>query len=148
LLGTVGSAKQALSLDTEAHQVNTALVYRSSDRRKVDLTLNLSVYEDAYKDVVEPVNILRIHSAPSFSQKRGIGTKVDLPTVFKIQTKYCSKEVPLINFRHAVLTSVQPTFKGPYLQGYPSHCEMTLSFADMEHLSKRSFSEYGKVSVS
>lgn len=147
MLGMYGSAKQSLSFDTEAHQINTALVYRNSERRKFDVMFNLSVFNDPYKEVVKPVEELRKYSAPAFNDET-YDTRIQLPAVFKIRSKAGGKTIPLVNINYAALTSVQPSYKGPYMKGFPSHCELTLSFVDMEHLSKSSFESAGKVTVS
>jgi hypothetical protein len=33
-----------------------------------------------------------------------------------------------------VITAIQPTYRGPYRDGYPSICELTLSFKDLDPL--------------
>lgn len=139
LLETFSSAARTVSLDTNAYKVDTPLIYRNSERRKFECLIHLSVYKDPYKDVLEPVNKLRKYSSPSFNEDSSLNTKVEIPTVFGIKTKMGTTETPLVNIKNAALLSVSPTFRGPFINGNPSYCELTLSFEDMEPLSKRSF---------
>lgn len=134
-----GQARQSVSLGREVHKVNTALVYSDSNRREVSFTVNLSTYENPYEEVVEPVKLLELYSSPSLYGESIWETKVTVPNIFKVDTKIGGRTVNLINMRHAVLTAVQPTFKAPYIHGHPASCELTLTFKDMEPLSKDSF---------
>lgn len=135
----VGQARQSISLGTEINKVNTALVYSDSNRREVTFTIYLGLHNDPYKDVVEPVQLLEAYSSPSLYGDNVWETRVTVPNIFKVDTKIGGQSVKLINMRHAALTAVQPTFKAPYIDGYPSSCELTLTFKDMEPLSKKTF---------
>ena len=133
-------AKENVNLGTSIHKVETPLVYQGTDRRKISLMVNFGVYSSPYLDVVRPVELLRKYSAPEFKGESIVETKVEVPAVFKLITKTGTGTViPLINMRYAVLTAVQPTFYGPYIKGYPSRCELTLEFQDMEPLTKSTF---------
>lgn len=137
----VAKARESVSLGKSAHKVDTPLVYNDSNRREVTFVVNLAVYKDPYKDVLEPVHLLRQYSAPSLYGSNAWETKIGMPNVFKVNTVMGNgKIVPIINMRHAALTAVQPTFSGPYQNGNPSKCELTLTFKDMEPLSKETFS--------
>jgi len=136
----VGQARQAVSMSTAIHKVDTATIYQDSNRREISITVNLAVYEDPEKDVFEPINLLREYSSPSLMGEATYQTKVGNPNVFKVDTMKGNGEiVPLINIKHAALTAVQPTFRHPYIDGYPSSCELVLTFSDMEPMSKSTF---------
>lgn len=140
IANVVSGARQSASLGTSIHKVETPLVYNGTDRRKISLMFNFGVYSDPYLDVVRPVELLRKYSAPSYTGEKIYTTEIEVPAVFKLLTKTgAGTVIPIINMRHAVLTAVQPTFSGPYLQGYPSKCELTLEFQDMEPLTKNTF---------
>lgn len=140
IANVISSAKQSISLGTSIHKVETPLAYNGTDRRKISIMVNFGVYRDAYWDVIRPVELLRKYSAPSYAGEQIYSTEVEVPAVFKLLTKTgAGTVIPIINMRHAVLTAVQPTFSGPYIQGYPSKCELTLEFMDMEPLTKNTF---------
>lgn len=140
----VGQAQQSISMSTEVHKVDTALIYQDSNRREISFTVNLAVYDNPDKDVFEPIRLLREYSAPSLKGTASYQTEVGNPFIFKVDTVIgTSKVVPLINIKHAALVAVQPTYKHPYIQGYPSSCELTLTFKDMEPLSKDTFTMDG-----
>lgn len=145
LADMIGKAQKSINLGKTAHKVDTPLVYSDSDRRKISFTVNLGVYDNPEKDVMEPVKLLRTYSSPSLYGQTIFETKVTMPNVFKVATVLGNgRVIPLLNIQHAALTSVQPTFKGPYIKGFPSHCELTLTFQDMEPVSKES---YDKITI-
>lgn len=136
----VAAARESLAMGKERHKVDTPLVYNDSNRREVTFVVNLGMYNDPYKDVMKPIELLREYSSPSLYGTTIWETKIKMPNVFKVVTTLGNGTVvPLINMRHAALTAVQPSYKGPYIYGYPSQCELTLTFKDMEPLSKRTF---------
>jgi len=144
----LAGAKRSLSLGTQQHVVNTPLLYNSSDRRQFELLIYLATNDDPVKDLFEPVNMLEKYSCPDLSGLSTFATKIKHPHIFKVDTVLGSgRIVPLINIKNAALTSVQPTYQGPYINGYPSYCELTLSFTDMEPLAKNSFGDVPKVTV-
>jgi hypothetical protein len=42
----------------------------------------------------------------------------------------------IISLRAAALQSVQPTYQLPYIDGYPSKCDLTLNFIDVNPLNR------------
>lgn len=137
-------AKRELRMATQQHKVDTALIYQDSNRREISFSINLSVYTDAQTDVYEPINKLRRYSSPKLSERTETQTKVGNPYIFRVNTVIGSgKIVPLINIKNASLTAIQPNYQGPFINGYPSLAEVTLTFKDMEPLSRETFENIG-----
>jgi hypothetical protein len=116
---------------------DTPLIYRGSSRRELPITFELADQGDPVKDVWDPVQRLREYSSPEHS---GDQFNIEFPYVFFLQTVTGNGlPIPLLTMRRAVLRSVQPSFEGPYRGGYPSRCELTVTFVDMEHVYKDTF---------
>lgn len=143
------TARRELFMSSQQHKVDTALLYQDTNRREISFTVYLGVYNSPYNDVMKPINDLRALSSPELGERTTTQTKVGNPHIFKLDTVTgAGKIVSLINIRNAALTAVQPNFQGPFLEGIPSYCELTLTFKDMEPLSKESFEqEQSRVSV-
>jgi len=136
----MAQSAQEAQLSTARHKVDTALLYQDSDRRQIELMINLGVYENPVRDVMEPVNKFRKWSAPERVGTGSLRTEVKNPYVFRIDTILGTGRVlPIVNIRAAVCVGVQPQFFGPYIKGYPSRCELALSFRDMEPLTQQSY---------
>lgn len=137
------------SFSTDQHKVDTALLYQDSDRRNIQFTVYLAAHSNPQEEVMVPINLLRMYSSPNLAGKEVHKTKVGNPYIFKLHTKTGEgKKVPLLNIEKAALLAVAPTFQGPYIGGMPSYCELTLSFKDMQPLSRKSFDNINsKVSV-
>jgi len=112
-------------------KLDTPITFKDSNRRTLDLTFELADQGDTKKDVFDPVRKLEKYSCASKSSS----TMFELPYIFKVNT--INSE--LIRLENAALISVQPTYYGPYRMGYPSKCELILSFRDMEPLYRSSF---------
>jgi len=125
--------------DVITSKIDTPITFKDSNRRTLNLTINLSDQGDTKNDVFYPVRKLEKYSCAS---KGGVNNKFDfeLPYIFEVETFSDSNVTSdLIYMKHAALLSVQPTYYGPYRKGYPSKCELTLSFRDMEPLYRNSF---------
>lgn len=144
----LAGAKRSLQMGKQQHKVDTPLLYNNSDRRQFELLLYLSVYTDPVKDLYEPINTLMRYSAPDLAGRSTYTTEVGHPHIFKLDTVLgTSRIIPLINIRYAALTAVQPSYQGPYQNGYPSYCELTLTFNDMEPMMKETFSRVPTVTT-
>lgn len=67
--------------------------------------------------------------------------KIEWPNIFRLQTvDGDGKPNDMIYFDYAAIRSVQPQFKGPYRNGYPSQCDINITFVDLEPPFKSSFS--------
>jgi len=109
------------------------LYYKGSDRRKFDLIFYLVEEGDACSDVVVPVRMLQALSSPV---KDGVLYGILPPHIFSINSE---PDADFLFVEYAALKAVQPTWRGPYIGGYPSSCELTLSFEDMTPLFHDSF---------
>jgi len=116
-------------------KLDTPVTFKDSNRRTLDITVELADQGSTYYDVFTPVRQLEKWSCA----KKGDGTLFELPYIFTVKTKTADGRNPLISINNAALISVQPTYYGPYRNGYPSKCELTLSFKDMEPLYRTSF---------
>lgn len=133
--------EQETAMGVKRHKVDTSLIYQDTDRRQVELMVYLAAYKDPKKEVLDPVRDLQRYSCPNLEQAGVVGSMTEQPTVFNVTTRNGSgEEVGIINIKHAALTSVQPSWKGPYFKGkYPSYCELSLSFRDLNPISKDSY---------
>lgn len=115
-------------------RIDTALVYKNSERRKYDFVFHLAdVGSDSlYNEVVYPVKLLQFLSSPAKDEDEGNKSlaSIKAPFFFEIETT----PIPYIKVNYAACTLVQPTWKGPYIYGVPSSCELHLSFVEIEPL--------------
>lgn len=125
-------------------------VFKSSQKRSLPLTFHLADQGDTERDVFEPVNLLMYYSSSGMGNEGESYFKIDYPYVFELKTVTGdNQEISLINYQHAALTNIQPTFEGPYRNGYPTKCELTLTFQDLQPLFKKTFDRNSsRVSVS
>ena len=118
-------------------KIDTPLVYETSERREWVLLFNIIAEKNPKTDVVDVVQDIMKYSSPEVLQG---DVDIDLPYVFNISTFPNS----YINAPYTALTSVQPTWKGPYSNGYPTACEVTLTFKDLSPLFRKTI-ETGSV---
>jgi len=121
------------------YRVDTPLVYKGSERRSFELIFNL-INQDAggnHQNVVLPVKLLEMLSSPSYNATPDANFNADilLPYLFTIRTW----PGDLLVCDLAVLKSVNPTWRGPWIDGYPSRCELRLSFTEYRPLEQRNF---------
>jgi len=109
-------------------KVDTPLVYQNSERREFTLTFDI-VNIAAEEDVVRTVKLLQQYAAP---ESPGTGSiSYQPPFVFSVNS---TPDTRIVDMRYAALTSIQSTYKPPYLFGRPMHVELTLTFRDIEPL--------------
>lgn len=120
-------------------RVDTPLTYKGSQRRTWEFMFSLINIKQGknHANVVLPVKLLEMLSSPSYGTNPVASANVDiiLPYLFTIKTTPGN----LIVCDLAVLTSVNPTWKGPWFSGYPSRCELRLSFMEYRPLEQRVF---------
>jgi len=120
--------------DVRQQRVDSALVYKNSERRKYDFVLYLADMgvSDLYDEIIYPVKLLQFLSTPTQDIEGGNKALADIkaPFYFEISTW----PINYIKVKYAACTLVQPTWKGPYVNGIPSHCELHLSFVEIEPL--------------
>lgn len=130
------------------YRVDTPLQYKGSERRNFELMFTLvNAQETLNKDnVALPVKLLMSMSSPSYSNDNDkANADIILPYLFELHTE----PGDLICCDLAVLKTVNPTWKGPWIDGQPSRCELRLSFTEYRPLESRVFfadkNNYGKV---
>jgi hypothetical protein len=107
----------------------------------------INVQEGLNKDIVAmPVKLLMSMSSPSYSNDNDkANADIILPYLFELHTE----PGDLIDCDLAVLKTVNPTWKGPWIDGQPSRCELRLSFTEYRPLESKVFfadkNNYGKV---
>jgi hypothetical protein len=123
------------------YRVDSALHYKTSERRRYEITLQLVETGDPKSDIMEIVRAIQKFSSPTMQK----GTLADIrpPYIFRVYTM----PKGWIDIDYAVLNAVQPTFKGPYIDGYPSTCDLLLSITDMSPLYDELFSFKDKVTT-
>ena len=119
-------------------KVDTALVYKNSNRRTYSLEWDIHFWNDgkAETEIFEPIRELTKASCAAMDTSGP--TKIDFPYIFTVKTIPNSN---LININNAVITSVQPVWVYPFIDGYPSRCRLTISFTDLEPLYKASWDQ-------
>ena len=68
------------------------------------------------------------YSSPDLINESGI--KIEFPYMWEIKTL----PIDFINYPTCALTGVQPTWNSPYINGYPSSCNLQLTFVDLSPL--------------
>lgn len=123
----------SVSAPVRAVRVDTPLVYTSSSRRKWDLTFQLVSHDNPAEEVVKPVKQLMRYSSPETTtglDEASSNIFIKFPWIFDLRTEPGN----LIISKYTALTAVQPTWKQPYVKGYPMSCELTLNFIDLSPL--------------
>lgn len=140
----VASARKFLGKVAQGGETNVSkfamkndnpVVYSNSSRRSLSIELNLAVYKSAYDDVFYPIKKLMEYSSPSALKDSVIDYQY--PTIFDLKVKHGDK-LTLLSIDNAVITSINPTMNGPYINGYPSSAELTLQFEDIDPLYVKS----------
>lgn len=126
------------------YRVDTPLQYKNSERRQWEFTFNLinDTEDNNETVVVEPVKILEMTSCPTYKETSDVSnnTEIGLPYLYSITTlpqNVDGTTYPLIDCDLAVLKTVQPTWRGPWIKGFPSRCELKLSFTEYRPLERR-----------
>ena len=122
-------------------KVDTPLVYANSKRRDWNFTFTLIAEDNPKTDIIDPVQDLMKYSAPeALGKNKSKGIDINLPYIFNLSTQ----PHDYIRSNYTALESVQPTWKGPYVKGYPSMVELQLTFKDLSPLF-RSTIETGSI---
>jgi hypothetical protein len=124
------------------YRVDTPLQYKGSERRTWELIFTLvnTMEQGNYNNVVLPVKMLQSLSSPAYSNDDDkANADIILPYLFELHTESKSGTDNLISCDLAVLKSVNPTYKGPWIQGQPSRCDLRLSFTEYRPLESKVF---------
>ena len=127
------------------HKADNPYLYVKTDRRSFAINLDFTVFNDTYRDVFEPVQNLIEYSCPEIG---GGYTEFTFPYVFSLQTYTGDRyAVDVISIKTAALTSVQPTYKAPWIDGYPSQATVDLNFVDLNPLYRGSLNDEKNKSI-
>lgn len=123
------------------YRIDTPLQYKGSNRREFELQFVLIKTSNTEGDVSIPVKMLQSLSSPAYPEDGNmVNADIILPYLFKIKTEPGN----LIFSDLAVLKQVQPTWKGPYIDGEPTRCELRLSFQEYRPLEQSVFFSEGQ----
>ena len=117
-------------------KMDTPTTYIDSTRRLLDITFVLADQGSTKDDVFEPVRRLQKYSCA----EKLSSNEFDLPYIVTVETI----DSDLIYIQYAAITSVQPSWYGPYRSGYPSKCDLTVTFQELEPLYRNSFDSTSK----
>lgn len=133
---------EGIDIVSTRRKVDAALVYTNSGRRVYQFTFNLVDEGDPSNDIVDVVNRISRLSCASAPQQ---GVHFTNPYVFEVSTEPNN----FLVVKNAALESVQPTYKSPYRDGYPTSCDLTLSFKDLDPLYSNNLNAAeGRISIS
>lgn len=135
----VASTAQVISQDRDVFKADTPLMYKDSERRQITFNFQLAHVtgkkNTAKEQVVDPIKNLMKWSSPNVAIEKKID-KIELPYVFTIRSVRAGEPVDIINIKAAAISDIQPTYYHPYIQGYPCRCEFTVTFVDLEPLTR------------
>ena len=127
-LQAVANAATRVNLPAPNRKVDTPLTYSNSQRRQLQLEFQLADSQGG-RLVVQAVKLMQSYAAAT----TGDGVNIGFPHIWKIQ----SEPEGLILMEAAAMTSIQPTWQYPFIHGYPTRCELTVSFTDMSPLFQK-----------
>lgn len=125
-INEVGQRAQGIKIPH--NKVDNPLVYQTSPHRTITFSFELasqSTKQPIGKDIYDITERFIYYSSPNLKPN---DIEVDLPYIFEIQT------IPseIIYYPVCALTSVQPDYKAPYVDGYPMTITLTLTFEDLQ----------------
>lgn len=127
LLGSVTS--QVGGVQVHYNKFDAALVYKNTPRREYQFQFNLIDEGNPRQDIMDLIKRLQRYSVPG-TDIESSSVHINPPYVFDLKTEPGS----MLLVPRCVLTAIQPTYRGPYRDGYPTLCELTLSFKDLDPL--------------
>jgi hypothetical protein len=121
-------------------KIDAALTYTNSPRRQYTFPFTLVDEGNPNIDIIDPINRLKMYSC---SERQGL-VNFSLPYIFEVY----SEPNNFLHVKNAVITAIQPTFKGPYRNGFPSVADLELTFMDLDPLYRDTFEKVEKVTIS
>lgn len=120
-------------------KIDAPLYYSDSARRTI--TLDFVIFEEGNpkSDIIDPVQDIMKKSCPDLLSNLNI----DFPYMWELYTKPES----FLNYKTCVLTAVQPTWNAPYVHGFPSSCNLSLTFEDLGPLYRSSITQGTSIRV-
>jgi hypothetical protein len=142
VMGTAMAAVAEVMRTQSVYQrkIDAALTYTDSPRRQYTFPFTLVDEGNPNIDIIDPINRLKRLSC---SERRGL-VNYSLPYIFEVY----SEPNQFLHVKNAVITAIQPTFKGPYRNGFPSTADLELTFMDLDPLYRTTFDKVSKVSIS
>jgi hypothetical protein len=129
---TLENAALGAHVNVPARKVDTPLAYSNSQRRQLQFEFTLADNRRG-RDVVKTVKLLQ-----SFAAARNNDVlQLEFPHIFKVATE----PEGLILYEQAAMTSIQPTWLYPFIDGYPTRCQLTVAFTDMSPLFQKTITE-------
>lgn len=144
----INQAGSITGSDVPKFKVDTPLRYMNSARREIVLEFILmssaknvvvegssagargrgQTSHSKITEVNDIVKDLMMYSSPAI--KEGSTIEYEFPYIWRLET------VPkgFIVYNFCALTSVQPTWNAPYINGYPTWCNISLTFKDLSPL--------------
>lgn len=131
-------------LHASSAKADAPIYYKDSARREWTFEFQFIVHSNPYYDVWLPIQEFLRMSAPKNTNGAAFGVVgqigIEIPFLFQLQTKTGSgRNVPVLSVEEACITSIQPKYEQPYINGYPSKAELTITFKDMNVLYKDSY---------
>ncbi len=138
LIDKAAEIAQNLIGQSELHfyKNDAPLIYKTSERRVYEFVFHLVAIKDRYDDVVFPVRLLQYLSSPTKDLSKGekdtmANTKIKPPFYFEVKTE---PDNEFLYIKRAVIRSVNPVFKAPWVNGLPTYCELRLSIEEIDPL--------------
>lgn len=120
-------------------KIDTPLYYENSDRRSIQLEFLLVAEEDPFTDIVEPIQNIMRKAAPAFTGE----LTIEFPYLWEVY----SQPNRYLNYSTCVLSSIQPTWNAPYINGYPSNVVLSLRFVDLGPLYRQTIETGTSINV-
>lgn len=143
----IKALKSASSQNHGKYKMDEAQLYSNSEPQSTTLSFVLGVgksessgksyAEKLYSEIVLPVNSLLWCSSALSKNTFGI----EYPAIFDVKIA-ASGSKPLLHIKYAYLSSVQPTYNAPWVDGQPTTCNLSLTFTSLMPTYKQTF-EYG-----
>jgi len=145
--------------NTLNYRVDSALMYKNSNRREITFSFQLADYFLDGGDITgygseymyRAIRKLQELSCPAST---GGVYRLEFPRIFEIETTGQEiTENPMVWIKFAALTAVQPTWKNPYSGPtfdaiYPTQVDLQLTFKDMKPMFRHNFNTGGLVETS
>ena len=133
------------------YRIDSPLVYKNSNNLEYNLVLDLVARNKGdTKYLADLVNdLLKLSSPGAMDWNNAVNYfLLEPPHLFELKTSNLGSSgqqpsQPLLNLKYAAITSIQPEYKGPYIDGGPISISLTLTFSDVTPLFDSTFSESG-----
>lgn len=142
-------------------KVDTPLRYMDSGRREVVLEFILmnsakgvieegsamgarghgAVTNSRITEVTDIVKDLMMYSSPAIKNDSNI--EYEFPYVWRLETAPNG----FLLYEFCALTAVQPTWNAPYVNGHPTHCNLSLTFKDLSPLFRSTIKTGSAINV-